>query len=127
MFQVALIEGKSYDSTSNIGPFISVSPTLQTIIVYGQNTLSTNFVKGKAINYVTNTAVDFTFPELITGTPSYITVSDAFIYARNKVNKAGTTTKFHGGYQIFGQRLARYFEAGLQAPELTDWTRSFLA
>ena len=83
-------------------------------------------MKGKTVNYVNNTAVDLQFPDLITGTPSYITVSDAFVYARNKVNKVGTTNKFHGGYQIFGQKLAMYFEVPLQAPERTDWTRSMI-
>jgi len=34
--QASLIEGKSYDVASNVGPFITVSSTLQTIVVYGQ-------------------------------------------------------------------------------------------
>ncbi len=126
MTRAAIIEGKSYDTNSNVGPFISVSPTLQTLVVYGQNNSSTNFARGKLINYATNTGSDVSLPDQFVGTPSYITVSDAFIYARNKVNRAGTTDKFHGGMQIVGQRVVKYFEAILRAPELTAWTRSFI-
>jgi hypothetical protein len=124
--RAAIIEGKSYHTTPQYGPFISVSQTLQTIVVYGQNASETNFAKGKLINYVTNTATDISLPDQFVGTPSYITVSDAFIYARNKVNRVGTTDKFHGGMQIVGQRVGKYFEAALQAPEVAAWTRSFI-
>lgn len=125
--QAGLIEGKSYDGTAGAGPSFSISLTLQTFVVYGQNASATIFVKGKTINYSNNTSVDLVFPELITGTSSYVTVSDTFIYARNKVNKIATSYKYHGGYQIFGANLVKYFEATMVSSETTLWTRSFLS
>lgn len=84
------------------------------------------FVKGKSFDRATSTYVDFEFPELISATPSFITVSPQYLYARNIVNRASTTDKYHGGYYIFKGKLVPMFEAILIAGELTNWSRSLI-
>lgn len=83
-------------------------------------------MKGKSLDSTTSTYVDIEFPELVSATPSYITVSPQYLYARNTVNRASTTDKYHGGYYIFKGRLVVLFEAILTAAELTNWSRSLI-
>jgi hypothetical protein len=103
-------------------PSISVSQNADIVVVYGTEA-SIFTVKGRRVHFAQSKAVTLTFPELF-NTQSYITVSSRFIYARNTVDKVGTTLKYHGGYFINGKVLSKYFEETLTA--LTNWKRSLI-
>jgi hypothetical protein len=104
-----------------------VSDSLQTIIVYGKINAADNFIKGKVFNFARNTSLELSFPVWVTATKSVFDVTDTYFYARNVDNKAGTTSKFHGGYYIYGNQLFENFKSiALVTSEMTDWQRSLI-
>jgi hypothetical protein len=124
---VGSFEGTSYDTTVNAPPTMMVSDSMQTIIVYGKTNAADNFIKGKVLNFVSNTSLELSFPAWVTATKSVFDVTDTYFYARNVDNKAGTTSKFHGGYYISGNQLFENFKSiALASAEMTDWQRSLI-
>jgi hypothetical protein len=119
--------GTSYDTTVDAPPSIAISGSMQTVIIYGSSNSTKNFIQGKVFNFVSNSSVDLSFPAWMTDTKSVFDVTDTYLYARNIENKAGTTTKFHGGYYIYGNQLSEYFKPiVLITPEIDNWVRSLL-
>lgn len=78
------------------------------MVLYGKATATTYFVKGKVLDFDAVTAVDLTFPAWVTDTLSDVDVSDLYVYVRNKVDKAGTSDRYHGAFYISNNALKVY-------------------
>mgnify|MGYP006946573857 CR=1 FL=1 len=123
---LATIDGKSYHTTANKEPEITFSSGLEVLVISGKSNSTQFFVKGKSLDSTTSTYVDIEFPELVSATESYITVTSQYLYARNTANKGTTTSKYHGGYYINKGKLVSIFESVLGTSEITDWKRSLI-
>lgn len=87
---VGSIEGQYYETGVNLPPTISVSTTLNTVFVYGSANATGLFAKMKTFDYTAKTQTEITpIPAWITATATAVTVSDAYLYARNTADKVG--------------------------------------
>ena len=100
---------------------------MRTIVVYGKSAATTFFARGKSIDYMAQTSVDFTIPSWITVTQSAVSVSDQYVYARNLVDNAATPpVKEQGAYFIGTGVLTPYLAPTtvINADGITDWVRT---
>jgi hypothetical protein len=87
---VGSIEGQSYDTVANVPPMISISDSLEKIVVYGQTNSTKFFAKAKTFDYTAKTSAELRLPPWITLTQSTISISDNYVYARNTADKTGS-------------------------------------
>ncbi len=117
------VDAKLMGSTLINPPQIAVSKDRSVVVIYGQESTGWK-VQAEKISFKLQKSYLISVLPIVLNTESYITVSNRYIYARNIVDRATTTKRYHGLYIMNGTALSTFFEEELTA--LTNWKRSII-